>query len=66
MGEGAARSEARCHPDRTGVDAAGRWGESHASFPGDLFVCQVPVALRGVAQGKQKSAEAVLAASARQ
>ena len=34
--------------------------------PGDLFVCHVLAALRGVAKGKQKSAEAVLAASARQ
>ena len=34
MGEGAKRPEARCYPDLTGVDAAGRWGESHASYPG--------------------------------
>ncbi len=34
MGEGAKRPEARCHPDRAGVDAAGRWGESHAPYPG--------------------------------
>ena len=34
MGEGAMRPEARCHPDRSGVDAAGMWGEGHASYPG--------------------------------
>jgi len=33
-GEGANKSEARCHPDRTVVDAAGVWGESHAPYPG--------------------------------
>jgi hypothetical protein len=26
--------EARCHPERTSVDAADRWSESHASYPG--------------------------------
>ena len=34
VGERAIRLEARCHPDRAGVDAAGRWGEGHASYPG--------------------------------
>ena len=34
VGEGAKRPEARCHPDLAGVYAAGRWGESHASYPG--------------------------------
>jgi hypothetical protein len=34
--------------------------------PGDLFVCHELVTPRGVAKGKQKSAEAVLAASAQQ
>ena len=34
VGEGAKRPEARCHPDRAGVDAAGMWGEGHASYPG--------------------------------
>ena len=34
MGERAKRLEARCHPDRVGVYAAGMWGEGHASYPG--------------------------------
>jgi hypothetical protein len=34
MGERAMRLEARCHPDHVGVDAAGVWGEGHASYPG--------------------------------
>jgi len=34
VGERAIRLEAQCHPDRTGVDAAGVWGEGQASYPG--------------------------------
>jgi hypothetical protein len=34
VGKGTNLPEARCHPDRAYVDAAGRWGESHASYPG--------------------------------
>jgi hypothetical protein len=33
MGERANRLEAQCHPDRWGVDVAGMWEESHASYP---------------------------------
>ena len=33
MGERAIRLKAQCHPDRTGVYAAGMWEESHASYP---------------------------------
>ena len=33
MGERAKRLEARSHPDRVGVYAAGIWEESHASYP---------------------------------
>ena len=33
MGKKANRFEARCHPDRTGVYAAGMWEESHAFYP---------------------------------
>lgn len=33
MGERANRLEARCHSDRSGVDAAGIWEESHAPYP---------------------------------
>ena len=38
MGEGANRPEARCHPDRAGVYAAGRWSESHVPYPGRSVV----------------------------
>jgi hypothetical protein len=59
------RPEARSHPDRAGVDAAGRWGESHASYPGrSAGLPQGLVTPRGVATGEQKSAEAVLSRSA--
>jgi len=34
MGEGAHKPKARCHPDLAGVDAAGGWSESHASYLG--------------------------------
>ena len=34
VGERAQRLEARCHPDRRGVYAAGRWSDGHASYPG--------------------------------
>src|SRR3990172_5484277 len=34
VGEGAKRPEARCHPDRRGVDATGAWEESQAPYPG--------------------------------
>jgi hypothetical protein len=34
MGEGAQGPEARYHPDRMCVYAAGGWGESHAPYPG--------------------------------
>jgi len=34
VGERAKRLEAQCHPDRSGVYAAGMWGEGHASYPG--------------------------------
>ena len=34
VGEEAIRSEARCYPDWRVVDAAGLWGEGHASYPG--------------------------------
>lgn len=33
MGEGAQRPEARCHPDRTDVDATDGWDEGHAHVP---------------------------------
>jgi len=47
-----------------GVDAAGRWGESHASYPGRSvrLLCEL-VTLRGVVMGEQKSAEAIVAAA---
>jgi len=38
MGEEAKVSEARCHPDRMVVYAAGRWSESHVSYPGRSVV----------------------------
>jgi RNA-directed DNA polymerase len=34
VGEGANKPEAQSHPDWTGVDAAGRWSEGHASYLG--------------------------------
>ena len=59
VGEGAKRPEARCCPDRTAVDAAGLWGESHAPYPGRSV--RLPFRLgasQGAARGGQKSAEA--------
>ena len=38
MGEGANKPKAQCHPDRTGVDAAGGWSEGHASYLGRSVV----------------------------
>lgn len=38
MGKGANKPEAQSHPDRTGVDAAGRWSEGHASYLGRSVV----------------------------
>jgi hypothetical protein len=37
VGEGANRPKAQRHPDLTGVYAADRWSESHASYPGRSF-----------------------------
>jgi hypothetical protein len=65
MGERAMRLEARCHPDRVGVDAAGMWGEGHASYPGRtvrLSICLGLVASRDATKGGQESAEAIVAA----
>ena len=64
MGEGARRPEARCHPDRRGVNATGVWEESHAPYPGRS--AHPPwwlASLRGEARGEQKSAEVVVAAA---
>ena len=64
MGEGAKKPEARCHPDRQGVDAPGRWEESHASYPGrSVRLPERLVASRGAAMDEQKSAKAVVAAA---
>ena len=66
MGEGAKRPEARCHPDRRGVDATGVWEESHAPYPGRSAHPPMRLAtLRGVVKGEQKSAEAVVCAGQR-
>jgi len=59
VGEEAKRSEARSHPDRRVVYAAGLWGESHAPYPGRS--AHLPVRLgasQGAAMDGQKSAEA--------
>lgn len=66
MGEGARRPEARCHPDWAGVDAAGRWSESHASYPGRAAALLAGelrelITLQGVMTEPQQSAEAVVA-----
>jgi hypothetical protein len=65
VGEGAKKSEARCHPDRTVVDAAGLRGESYAPYPGRAAVYRR--GNRAVERGnrRQQSAEAVVAACAR-
>ena len=64
MGEGANRTEARSHPDRTGVDATGRWSEGDESYPGrSAHLPQRLVTLGGVVRGGQKSAEAEVAAA---
>ncbi len=64
MGEGAQRPEARCHPDWAGVDAAGRWSESHVSSPGrPVHLPERLATPRGVARGAQESAEAIVAIS---
>ncbi len=65
VGERANGLEARCHPDRVGVYAAGMWGEGHASYPGRpvrLSISPGPVASGGAAKGGQESAEAIVAA----
>ena len=64
MGEGAKRPEARCHPDRRGVNATGMWEESHAPYPGRSAHPPMRLATpRGVAKDEQKSAEAVVTAA---
>jgi hypothetical protein len=55
VGEGAQKSEARSHPDRQVVYAAGMWGESHAPYPGRA----------ADSRERQQSAEAVVAVCAR-
>ena len=64
MGEGARRPEARCHPDRRGVNATGVWEESHAPYPGRSAHLPRWLTLpRGEVRDEQKSAEAVVAAA---
>ena len=61
MGEGANTPEAQWHPDRTGVDAAGCWGDSHAAYPGRPG--GLPLGLgppQGGSMTCQESAEAIL------
>src|SRR2546422_5796095 len=64
-GEGAKKPEAQCHPDRVGVDATGRWSESHASYPGrprptpvtgDVRLSGWPRTERGVSRGHSSGA----------
>ena len=63
-GEGAKKPEARYHPDRQGVNAPGRWEESHASYPGrSVRLPERLVASRDAARDEQKSAKAVVAAA---
>ena len=51
------------HSDRLVVDAAGRWDESHASYPGRSGSLPIRLgSLRGGPMGSQKSAEAIVAA----
>jgi len=67
VGEGAKRPEARYHPDRAGVDAAGRRGEGHApcDYNGLLLTSGLPstvllarhslVALGQVSRGHERT-----------
>lgn len=64
-GEGAKAPEAQRHPDRAGVDATGRWSESHAHYPGrprptpvtgDVRLSGWPRTERGVSRGHSSGA----------
>ena len=62
MGKGATISKARCHPDRSGVDAAGIWGEGHAPYPGrSAYLLEGAREAGRRTMGRQKSAEAKVA-----
>ena len=65
-GEGALVPEAQMSSGLACVYAAGEWGEGHASYPGrSVFLPKRLAAPRGAAKGRQKSAEAEVAAGAR-
>lgn len=65
-GEGALTPEAQMSFGSACVYVAGEWGEGHASYPGrSASLPERLAAPRGVAKGRQKSAEAEVAVGAR-
>ena len=60
MGEEASVSEAQCHPERSGVYAAGTDRKVTRLTLGDLFTCLVLGLSRGRPKGGQKSADGIV------